>query len=108
MNIFVLDKDIRKCAEYHCDQHVVKMIRESAQLMCTAMNKKGMHTPYKSAHANHPCVLWVERSFENFLWLKVLATALNESTTTDSTRGQITSRCPSSTIFHIMISKTWA
>lgn len=77
MNIFVLDKDIEKCAQYHCDQHVVKMTLESVQILCTALNKKGFVTPYKSTHVKHPCVLWVERSFENFLWLKNLALALN-------------------------------
>ena len=77
MNIFVLDQDIEKCAQYHCDQHVVKMILESVQLLCTALNKKGFETPYKSTHVKHPCVLWIEESFDNFLWLKNLAIALN-------------------------------
>lgn len=77
MNIFVLDSDINKCAEYHCDQHVVKMILESVQLLCTALNKKGFSTPYKSTHAKHPCVLWVERSYDNFNWLRDLTLALN-------------------------------
>ncbi|SER70381.1 hypothetical protein SAMN05421690_10568 [Nitrosomonas sp. Nm51] len=39
MNIFVLDLDIKKCAQYDCDQHVSKMILESAQLLCTALKK---------------------------------------------------------------------
>ena len=77
MNIFVLDKNIEKCARYHCDQHVVKMILESVQMLCTALNKKEIVTPYKSTHQNHPCVLWVERSFDNFSWLRNLAFALN-------------------------------
>ena len=77
MNIFILDTDIEKCAQYHCDQHVVKMILESVQMLCTALNKKGFTTPYKSTHMNHPCVLWVEESYENFLWLQDLALALN-------------------------------
>ncbi|GJL76951.1 pyrimidine dimer DNA glycosylase/endonuclease V [Nitrosomonas sp.] len=77
MNIFILDKDIEKCAQYHCDQHVVKMILESVQMLCTALNKKGFATPYKSTHIKHPCVLWVELSFGNFSWLKSLALALN-------------------------------
>jgi hypothetical protein len=77
MNIFILDKNIEKCAQYHCDQHVVKMILESPQMLCTALNKKGFTTPYKSTHVKHPCVLWVEESFENFSWLKNLALALN-------------------------------
>ncbi len=77
MNIFVLDSDIEKCARYHCDQHVVKMILESAQMLCTALNKKGFSTPYKSTHLKHPCVLWVEHSMANFYWLRTLALALN-------------------------------
>ena len=77
MNIFILDNDIEKCAQYHCDRHVVKMILESAQMLCTALNKKGFTTPYKSTHIKHPCVLWVEDSYENFIWLKNLAVELN-------------------------------
>ena len=36
MNIFYLDKDPVKAAKYSCDKHVVKMILESAQMLCTA------------------------------------------------------------------------
>lgn len=78
MNIFVLDQDIERCAQYHCDQHVVKMILESVQMLCTALNKKGETTPYKSTHQTHPCVLWVEASYDNFLWLRDLAGRLND------------------------------
>ncbi len=78
MNIFILDKNIKKCAAYHCDQHVVKMILESVQMLCTALNKKGFTTPYKSTHVKHPCVLWVEESYDNFTWLQNLAIALND------------------------------
>lgn len=77
MNIFVLDKDIETCAAFHCDKHVVKMILESVQILCTVLNKKGFSTPYKSTHIKHPCVLWAEKSFENFSWLKDLTVALN-------------------------------
>jgi hypothetical protein len=78
MNIFVLDTNIETCARYHCDKHVVKMILESVQMLCTALNKKGFITPYKSTHQKHPCVLWVEASYDNFTWLKDLALALND------------------------------
>ncbi|WP_107850888.1 pyrimidine dimer DNA glycosylase/endonuclease V [Oceanimonas marisflavi] len=77
MNIFILDNDIERCAEYHCDQHVVKMILESVQILCTALNKKGFDTPYKPTHIKHPSVLWVEESYDNFQWLAQLAHALN-------------------------------
>lgn len=34
-------------------------------------------TPDKSSHSKQPCELWIEDSFDNFLWLKRLAYALN-------------------------------
>lgn len=37
MNLFYLDKNLDKCAEYHVDKHVNKMILEAAQLLCTAI-----------------------------------------------------------------------
>ena len=77
MNIFVLDLNLEKCARYHCDQHVVKMILESAQIACTALNMKGFTTPYKSTHVKHPCVVWAGKSYANLQWLKKLARALN-------------------------------
>ena len=77
MNIFVLDQDIERCARYHCDQHVSKMILESVQMLCTSLNKQGMETPYRSTHVSHPCVLWLSESRDNFDWLTELARALN-------------------------------
>ncbi|HET6563795.1 MAG TPA: hypothetical protein VFG52_00160, partial [Xanthomonadales bacterium] len=38
---------------------------------------KGHATPYRSTHVKHPCVLWVEESYDNFLWLSELAVQLN-------------------------------
>ncbi len=69
MNIFILDEDITKSAQAHCDKHVVKMILESAQLLCTAVNYYAGEqvTPYKSTHMNHPCSIWVRESLANFL-----------------------------------------
>ena len=37
MNLFYLDEDFDKCAEYHVDKHIVKMPLEAAQLLCTAI-----------------------------------------------------------------------
>ena len=36
MNIFYLDHHTQRCANQHCDKHVVKMIIEYAQLLSTA------------------------------------------------------------------------
>lgn len=77
MNIFILDQDITRCAQSHCDRHVTKMILESVQMLCTALTAKGYETPYKPTHRNHPCVQWVAESYDNFAWLVALAEALN-------------------------------
>lgn len=77
MNIFILDDDIERCAQYHCDKHIAKMILESVQILCTALNKRSISTPYKSTHSNHPCVLWAGQSYDNFEWLIRLTAALN-------------------------------
>lgn len=77
MNIFVLDRDIGKCARYHADQHVIKMILESAQMLCTVVNNNGGTSPYKSTHERHPCTRWVGLSLSNWCWLRHLALALN-------------------------------
>ena len=53
------------------------MILESVQILCTALYKKGFSTPYRPTHVNHPCILWVEESHDNFLWLAELARQLN-------------------------------
>lgn len=71
MNIFALDLDVQKAAEYHCDKHVVKMILESAQMISTVFDKYGEHQSYmlKPCFQNHPCTLWAGRSSENLHWL---------------------------------------
>jgi hypothetical protein len=72
MNIFFLDMDVKKCAEYHCDKHVVKMILETAQLLCSAhhlISNGSEEVPYKLSHKNHPCSIWVRESLSNYLYL---------------------------------------
>lgn len=71
MNIFYLDENPQLCAQYHTDKHVVKMILESAQLLCTAVNYHAGEqvTPYKSTHVNHPCSIWVRSSLANWMYL---------------------------------------
>ena len=72
MNIFILDKDVKKCAQYHCDKHVVKMILETAQLLCGVHHMTDQVTdqvPYKLSHKNHPCAIWSRESLSNYLYL---------------------------------------
>lgn len=67
MNIFILDLNTERAAQYHCDKHVVKMVLETAQILC-AVFPKG-EAPYKRTHYNHPCTIWARESKANYLWL---------------------------------------
>jgi hypothetical protein len=69
MNIFVLDLEPKKCAEYHMDKHAVKMILETAQLLCGVHWVTGGESPYKLSHKNHPCSIWARECYENYVWL---------------------------------------
>lgn len=104
MNIFYLSSNPIQAAQYHVDKHVVKMILESAQLLCTAhrildgkqtqvskTTKTGkaklvkkyvlinaMHdqTMYSATHINHPCAIWCRDNINNYMWLYELFVAL--------------------------------
>ena len=92
MNIFYLDKSPVISAQSMHDRHVVKMILETAQLLCTAhrildgslketningkIRKKYIHpnlmmhnTLYQATHKNHPSAIWVRDSAQNYEWL---------------------------------------
>lgn len=98
MNIFILDNDLDRSAEYHIDKHVVKMILEAAQLLCTVYHITGTlgQTPrkitseelvackdaldpdfYGLTHYNHPCAIWARSSLANYEYLFCYAEALN-------------------------------
>lgn len=79
MNIFVLDTDPIKAAQYHCDRHL-KMILESAQMFSTCIRHLGVDDGklYKKFNPNHPCNLWLRESRENARWLYSMATHLNK------------------------------
>ena len=71
MNIFYLDKDPVKAAQVQYNKHVVKMILESAQMLCTAHHVYGFpeDVPYKQAHLNHPSTIWCRQNRHNYMWL---------------------------------------
>ena len=74
MNIFKLDESPVVSAKYACDKHVVKMILESAQMLCS-VQPEGT-APYKRSFYNHPCTKWVRASARNYEWLLLHAYAL--------------------------------
>ena len=74
MNIFYLHTDPSACAAAQCDKHVVKMVLETAQLLCTAhriidgddiADAKNL---YKATHRNHPSAVWVRSSQAAYEW----------------------------------------
>ena len=74
MNIFYLDEDPIVISEMMCDKHNVKMIVESAQMLCTAhrvldgdefADDVGL---YKATHKNHPSSVWTRETDENYYW----------------------------------------
>ena len=67
MNIFVLDECPFRAAFDQCDKHVVKMVLETAQLLCSAYPEDT--APYKRTHYNHPSAVWTRESLENYRWL---------------------------------------
>lgn len=93
MNIFYLDRSAEKAAEMLIDKHVVKMVLETAQLLCTAhryldgengikLSAAGRRLQiwthpdslyekilYKATHFNHPCAIWARETNENYEWL---------------------------------------
>lgn len=77
MNIFILNTNPQQAAQDHCDQHVIKMILESAQMLSTAVRHHGGNAPYRPTHAKHPCTLWTQETRSNWLWLRELALHLN-------------------------------
>ena len=69
MNIYYLHENPVTAAEMSCYKHVVKMILETAQLLCGAHWVTGSEAPYKLSHKNHPCSIWVRESLSNYLYL---------------------------------------
>ena len=81
MNRFLIEHHPDAIAKSLCDQHIVKMPLEEAQMLCTAV---WHHAPklaekydlYKPVHQKHPCTLWVMKSSGNFCFAFALYEAM--------------------------------
>jgi len=74
MNIFYVHRDPTIAAQMMCDKHVVKMILESAQMLCVAHTGNNRYKAeemglYKPAHPRHPSTLWVRSGKKQYEWL---------------------------------------
>jgi len=68
VNIFILDFNPVVAAEYLCDKHM-KMILETAQILCMVSWRYGVGAPYRPVrNKNHRCVVWAGESLENYYW----------------------------------------
>ena len=78
MNIFLIHWIPTVCAMMHVDKHVIKMILETTQLLCSAhhVTDSDYQPPYKLTHKNHPCAIWTRASLSNYDWLCELGLAL--------------------------------
>lgn len=71
MNIFATHGSPRKCAKFLDNKRLNKMILETAQILCTAMQLNGVEDDrlYKPTHRYHPCVKWAANNSDNMIWL---------------------------------------
>lgn len=83
MNIFYLTHDVVECAVAHSNKHVIKMILETSQLLCSVyhMTTPDVDVPYKLTHKNHPCAVWARASLDHYVWLLKLGIALSREYT---------------------------
>ena len=81
MNRFIIEEDVEAIAKSLCDQHIVKMPLEEAQMLCTSL---WHHAPeyaeeqglYKPVHQKHPCTLWAMENRANYRWAYSLYTSM--------------------------------
>lgn len=75
MQVFYVDEEPHKAAQFLCDSHVRKQTTESGQILSTAIRTLLKNNPVdfgnlcKSYNPNHPIMKWAGYSFENFHWL---------------------------------------
>lgn len=88
VNSFRIEKEDRKNAEAHCDQHVIKMPLEATQVVYSALflclgkdqehyqrvirgapQTKTGSAGYRPTHTKHPLVLWTAQCDKNLLYM---------------------------------------
>lgn len=87
MNRFIIDHHPAAIAKSLCDQHVVKMPLEEAQMLSTAvrLSDSGDYADnnglYKVAYHNHPCTIWARECRENYVYATVLLEEMSKEYT---------------------------
>jgi hypothetical protein len=83
MNIFYLSSLPKIAASFHCDQHLHKMILESAQMLSTLAWKLSPSEAkaallYRPTHPNHPCIDYLTNNQSAQDYLLSLCFALDD------------------------------
>ena len=81
MNRFIIEHHPDAIARSLCDQHIVKMPLEEAQMLCTSLwhhapEYAEEHGLYKPVHQKHPCTLWAMENRANYRWAYSLYTSM--------------------------------
>ncbi len=70
MNIFVTSTCPYESADYLDDKRVISQIKESGQLLATALQQFDIEDgPRAAAHPHHPCTKWVAADLKHAKWL---------------------------------------
>jgi hypothetical protein len=90
MNIFAVDDNPIKASTYLHPKLLVKMPLESCQMLAAAFSEYHLNwgkihkkdgSEYKVAFRNHPCTVWITKSYANMAWLIVHAQGILENYT---------------------------
>lgn len=93
MNIFVLDEDIKICAQNYCNRHM-KIIIEIAQLACQARREMGdkSYISYKKINQGKKIIEWLKKNPLHYHWTIALGEELSKEYTYRYSKIHATSR----------------
>ena len=75
VNFFYLDKDPKKCAQYYCNKHVLKIPIEIAQILSKIHHDLNSNIDFSKIYKNSIVVnnsigpyQWIRESYNNYIW----------------------------------------
>jgi len=75
VNFFYLDKDPKKCAQYYCNKHVLKIPIEIAQILSKIHYDLNSNIDFSKIYKNSKVVnnsigpyQWIKESYDNYMW----------------------------------------
>jgi len=83
VNFFYLDEDPKKCAEYYCNRHILKIPIEIAQILSKIHYELNSNIDYSKIYKNASVVkntigpyCWIKESLHNYIWACTLGLEL--------------------------------